>query len=154
MRVDTHFVGGHMQLQVKKLTTTAKLPEKNYDTDAGIDLFADEDVAVAKPTHLVKPVLVKTGIAAKIPAGYCLVLKDRSGNAYKKGLHILAGVIDESYRGEIGVVMVNTGTALQEIKRGDKVAQALLLPVPKVEIQEVDNLDDTERGEKGFGSSG
>jgi len=99
-------------------------------------------------------VLVSTGIAMAIPDGYCGVIKDRSGTATKKDIEIVAGVIDAQYRGEVKIAFVNNGFETNFIGKGEKIAQMLILPVPIVDITETDNLNDTERGEDGFGSSG
>lgn len=151
-----------MQVKVKRLTETAKLPTKAHKFDAGIDLYYDG------PTMYIRPgarVLLSTGIAVEPPQGYCLVIKDRSGIAAKCGLHVLAGVCDGTYTGEIKVCMLHTrsnfskdGEILEvatdiKISRGDKIAQALLLPSPYVDIIEVTTLTKTDRGCNGFGSS-
>ena len=159
-----------LELKVKLLTDTAKPPTKAHDSDAGWDLYSDEDVFI----RVDEPKIVKTNIAIGIPKGYCAVIKDRSGFG-SKGIEVLCGVIDESYIGPVGIVFYNLSNeenyindgyyrvddgrnslskSGKYIKKGDKVAQMLILPVPKVKVVVVDELDDTERGEKGFGSSG
>jgi dUTP pyrophosphatase len=98
--------------------------------------------------------LIKTGIAIEIPKGFVGLVWPRSGLAIKKGVSVLAGVIDSSYRGEIGVVLLNTNYDDLIIKKGDKIAQLLIQPIETVNIEEVKELSDTERAENGFGSSG
>jgi dUTP pyrophosphatase len=95
-----------------------------------------------------------TGLKIAIPTGYGIVLKDRSGLAVKQGLHVLAGVIDNGYRGEILICLLNIGDNTYEIVEGDRIAQAIIIPEYKIDFIETQNLDDTFRGEKGFGSSG
>lgn len=139
-----------LKLLATKLSETAVLPEKAHGTDAGIDFFSNEEVEIG-PYDNAK---VGTGIAVAIPEGYCLVIKDRSGLATKTRTCVVAGVIDEAYRGQVIVAYENHGPDPLKISRGMKIAQALLLPVPAVEIEEVDELDDTDRGDGGFGSTG
>lgn len=144
-----------MELKVKRLTPKAKLPTKAHNTDAGLDLYADLSVrhgGVASTTIYPDiPQKIATGIAISIPDGYCGVIKDRSSMA-SRGITISGGVIDSSYRGEVMVLL--TANPRTEIQHGDKIAQMLILPVPIVEIVEVDALNETTRGEGGFGSTG
>lgn len=137
------------ELKVKRLTDTAKLPTKAHDTDAGFDLYADISKEIQAPSDCM--LRIPVGISISIPDGYCGLIKDRSSYGVK-GDHIYAGVIDSSYRG--GLVVVMHSTYGRKISPGDKIAQLLIVPVPKVEIVEVDELDDTERGSNGFGSTG
>ena len=95
-----------------------------------------------------------TGIKIQIPDGYGMILKDRSGLADKYGLHVLAGVIDNGYRGELEILLVNLSHQSMQILPGDRIAQAILVPLIDAEVEEVDELSETERGEKGFGASG
>jgi dUTP pyrophosphatase len=150
-----------VELKVKRLTQTAKLPTKAFDYEAGWDFYADERVEFEPEYELrddgvnLYPQIckIKTGIAIELPREYCLVLKDRSSFG-SKGFHILAGVIDSSYRGEILVCMANLGNNWKIIERGEKFAQGLLLPVPVFTLHEVDELSPSVRGELGFGSTG
>ena len=145
-------------LKIKRLTDTAVLPIKAHDSDAGIDIYADEDV-VLKPN---KTVLVSTGISMVIPEGYAGFIWDRSSMGVK-GLHRFAGVIVSGYRGEVKVCICNVSYGLSEwpfcqgkyfIRLGDKIAQIIIQEVPNFRIEEVEHLDNTDRGEGGFGSSG
>lgn len=139
-----------MQLLVKKLSEEATVPEKAYDTDAGFDLFSRTHITLCpNERHL-----FDTDIAVKLPDGHCGVLKDRSGNAVKKGIHVLAGVIDNSYVGHIKICLANLSTTKVTIDIGDKIAQMLIVPVPSVNIAVVNELQNTDRGESGFGSTG
>ena len=135
-----------------RLWQDAKLPTKNHYNDAGLDLYSHENTIILNGSVA----LVSTGIAMAIPDGYCGVIKDRSGIAVKRGLEVVAGIIDSQYRGEIKIAFVNNTSDLDGsvISKGERVAQMLILPVPKVDLVEVSNLDETERGKDGFGSSG
>ena len=139
-----------MELKVKKLLKEAKLPVRKREGDAGLDLYSVEDVNLNPGEWKAIP----TGIAVEIPKGYVGLIKDRSGLALKYALHCLAGVIDENYRGEIKVIVINLGREKVFIQKGTRIAQLLLVPYLKVEPVEVEELSDTERGKKGFGSSG
>ncbi|HIO41542.1 MAG TPA: dUTP diphosphatase [Aquifex sp.] len=137
-------------LKVKKLRPDAVPPVRKRKGDAGLDLYAVEDV-VLKPGEWKA---VPTGIAVEIPEGHFGLIKDRSGLALKHALHCLAGVVDENYRGEIKVVMINLGGEEFKVEKGTRIAQLLIVPYLSVEVEEVEELSDTERGERGFGSSG
>ena len=139
-----------MDLLVKKLSEEAILPEKAYSSDAGFDLFSRSYITLLPNERY----LLSTDIAVKLPEGYCGVLKDRSGNAIKKGVHVLAGVIDSHYLGEIKVCIVNLSKSPVVINIGDKIAQMLIVPVPEINVVEVQELEKTDRGDAGFGSSG
>jgi len=95
-----------------------------------------------------------TGLKMAIPVGYGVIVRDRSGLAVKQGLHVLAGVIDSSYRGEWMICLLNTGDNTYEIVEGDRIAQAIVVPEYKIDFMEEKDLDDTFRGESGFGASG
>ena len=137
-------------LKVKKLRSDAFLPVRKREGDAGLDLYSVEEV-VLKPNEWVA---VPTGIAVEIPKGHFGLIKDRSGLALKHALHCLAGVVDENYRGEVKVVLINLGREEVKLPKGTRIAQLLIVPYLRVEVEEVEELSDTERGEKGFGSSG
>ena len=144
------------KLVAKKLHPDAKIPTRNTETDAGLDFSAIEDVTLYPVGHRDCPTRAKirTGIAMAVPVGYGLFIWDRSGLSTKQGLHRLAGVIDSSFRGEILVALVNLGSEPYTINVGDKIAQGILAPVALSTVEEVDELDETARGAKGFGSSG
>jgi dUTP pyrophosphatase len=97
-----------------------------------------------------------TGIKLQIPAGYAIILKDRSGNAANYGLHVLAGVIDSSYKGELQIVILNTSTSEVIVHEGHKIAQMIVVPDYQFVFTEItpEELVESARGEKGFGSSG
>lgn len=137
-------------LKIKRLDERAKLPTKVHAGDAGLDLFSIESVEV-KPGEVAE---IRTGIAVEIPQGYFGLIKDRSGLA-ARGLHVLAGVIDEGYRGEIKVIVVNLGNKPLRIPKGSRFAQLIILPYARnLKVTEAKELAKSERGEKGFGSTG
>jgi dUTP pyrophosphatase len=138
-----------MQIKVKRIAPEAKLPAFAHPGDAGMDLFSCVD-ATLEPGET-KP--VPTGIQMAIPAGHVGLVWDKSGISLK-GVHRLAGVVDAGYRGEVRVVMVNLGKEPFAVKAGMKIAQMLIQPVEAPSIVESDTLDDTSRGEGGFGSTG
>lgn len=139
-----------MQLQIKKLHPEAKLPAFAHATDAGLDLFAVESIKIAPGTHE----LVKTGVAIVFPAGYTALVWDKGGVANKRHLKTVGGVFDADYRGEYLIGLYNFGTEPQTFEVGDKVCQLLIQKVEHPEIIEVEELDETARGEGRFGSTG
>lgn len=140
------------ELPVKKLTSTAKLPDKANLFDAGLDLYCDEkEVITLAPGERQ---LFSTGISMAIPKGFVGLIWPRSGHAVKKGLDTMAGVIDAPYRGEVKVLLVNHSDEYQTYSPGDKIAQMLIQIAPDFTSMEVENLENSSRGENGFGSSG
>lgn len=138
-------------MKVKKLRPDAKLPHKIHAGDLGYDLFSDEGVAIFP--HETK--VVKTGIAIQFPAGYGGFIKDRSSVATKKGLHTVAGVIDNGYTGEIGMALYNGTESVIHITPGEKIAQLVLIPTVDFTIEEViETISLDGRGDNGFGSTG
>lgn len=138
-----------MQLRVKKLHPDAVIPKYHLDGDAAVDLAALEEVHL-QPQELVK---IKTGLAIALPKGHAGIIKDRSGLA-SQGLHVLGGVIDENYRGEWIIIMMNLAKEPILIQKGQRCAQIIVCAVPKLIVEEVSELDETNRGEARFGSSG
>lgn len=142
--------------QFKKMTHSAGLPLPSYETkdSAGMDLRA----AVGQPVELKpgKRMLVPTGLKMAIPRGYEAQIRPRSGMAYKHGVTMLntPGTIDSDYRGELKLLAVNLGEESYIIKHGDRIAQMVIAPVSRAEVSEVQALEETVRGEGGFGSTG
>lgn len=141
-----------MRLQVKRLDPQAILPSYAHAGDAGLDLFAVEATVIAPGAAT----LVRTGIAVALPSGTEAQVRPRSGLALRHSITVLntPGTIDEGYRGEIGVILINHGAAEFAVERGMKVAQLVVSPRLHVEVAEVDDLEDTVRGARGFGSTG
>ncbi len=138
-----------MVLTVKRIHPEAKLPVYGHPGDAGLDLFSVVDRDLAPGEVFAVP----TGIQIAVPAGHVGLVWDKSGISLK-GVHRLAGVIDAGYRGEVQVVLINLGQAPFALRAGMKIAQLLVQPVQSVEVVESDSLDDTSRGQGGFGSTG
>mgnify|MGYP005698128289 CR=1 FL=1 len=137
-------------IKIKKLNPEAVMPTKADPLDAGYDLYAAED-AMIEPHHRKT---IKTGIAMAIPANHVGLVWPRSGLAVKNGIDVLAGVVDSGYRGEICAVLQNHGIHTMRIKAGDRVAQILFQKIESFQLQESETLDDSSRGDGGFGSTG
>ena len=142
-----------MKLQIKRLDASLPLPSYARAGDAGLDLLAAEDVTLGPGDRYAVP----TGIALAIPEGYAGFVHARSGRALREGLALVnaPGLIDSGYRGEVKVIVVNLDPAEKiEIKRAEKIAQLVIQPVVQADIEVVDELSGSERGEGGFGSTG
>lgn len=140
-------------VQVKKLAKDAVIPQRAHADDAGVDLSSAEDVVLVPGQRA----LVGTGIAIALPAGTVGLVHPRSGLAFKKGLSIVnaPGTIDAGYRGELKVCLINLDpTNAVEIAKGDRIAQLVVQKVELSPLLEVDELDETERGAGGHGSTG
>ena len=143
-----------MKVKFKKLSELATIPTRANPTDAGIDFYAIKNQTIYESLEF------NTNIAwavEDIPDGFntYLQMKSRSGLAFKKDLEVTnAGVIDENYRGDIGIKIYNNADQIYQIRKGDKIAQGIVMLIPKFEIEEVSELNDTDRGANGFGSSG
>lgn len=144
-----------MIIKIKRLNKAVVLPEYQTSGAAAIDLhaFIQHPVTVFSQA---RPQLIPTGLAMQIPSGYVGIIVPRSGLGHKKGLVLGhgTGIIDSDYRGEIYVSMWNRGKTNQMINPGDRFAQMLFIPVERVSITVVDELDETERGDGGLGSTG
>ncbi len=142
-----------MRVRIRVLDEGLQPPRHARAGDAGVDLVAAEDVYLEPGQRAAVP----TGIALAIPEGYAGFVLPRSGRALKEGLSLAnaPGLIDSGYRGEVKVVVVNLDPASSlDIKRGDKIAQLVILAVEQVEWEIVGELPESSRGEGGFGSSG
>jgi dUTP pyrophosphatase len=131
------------------LDKNAFMPTRAYPTDAGLDLYATEDAVIFRHGSHV----FDTGVHVGIPEGYVGFLKSKSGLNVHNGIHS-CGVIDALYNGSVKVKLYNHGFEAVRIKRGQKISQLVILPIATPEIELVDELEDTERGSNGFGSSG
>ena len=141
-----------LTIKVKRLTDTAKLPTYAHEGDACFDLYADSVTS----SHGGTVFTCGTGLAVDIPQGYALMVYSRSGHGFKNNMRLAncVGVIDSGYRGELMVKLTCDRQIQYTPKQGDRVAQAMLIKVPSVHIEESFELSDSERGEGGFGSSG
>lgn len=132
--------------------STNPLPKYETKGAAGFDLTADHDAEI-EPGKMVK---VDSGLRVDIPEGFEIQVRSRSGLAYKKQVFVLnsPGTIDSDYRGIIGVLLFNAGDETFKVEKGDRIAQAVLCPVYQADLEQVKDLDDTDRGEGGFGHTG
>jgi dUTP pyrophosphatase len=138
-------------MKIKLLATNAKVPVRANDCAAGYDLFSLYNYTLYPHQRL----LVQTGIAMEIPDGYYGRIAPRSGLAMKKGIDIMAGVIDSDYRGELGVLLLNTDPEkVFYIECGDKIAQIVFEKYYTFDIEVSDEISKTSRGDGGFGSTG
>lgn len=142
-----------MQINIKMLDTTIPAPEYAHEGDAGCDLRSRIDQIIPPGERA----LIPSGVAIAIPDGYAGFVQPRSGLALKHGISIVntPGLIDSKYRGEIGVILINTDKSEPfEVKKGDKIAQLVIQKVESVRFNLVEDLDETVRGANGFGSTG
>ena len=142
-------------IKIKKLSENAILPKYNYPTDSGFDLCSVEDIIIPALGRA----LVPTGLSFQFEEGLEIQVRSKSGLAINQGLMVLnsPGTVDQGYSGEIKVIIFNTNQIPVEIKKGMKVGQAVLCPVLNgkyVNIEEVDEFEETDRGDNGFGSTG
>ncbi len=144
--------GGSRALEVVRLDPDLPLPAPAHPGDAGLDLVAATPVTLAPGERG----LVGCGIAVAVPQGHVGLVNPRSGLALRHGVTVLngPGTVDAGYRGELRVILVNHGTEPVTFSRGERIAQLVVVPFVAVEVQEVDELDGTERGTGGFGSTG
>ena len=141
-----------MTLKVQRLHEDAILPTRAHDTDAGLDLYAAEQVGIP----VLGRNLVGTGIAVAIPEGHVGYITPRSGLAFSSGITVLnaPGTVDAGYTGEIKVNVVNHGYAPYVVTPGQRISQLVIHPIAQPAVEEVDELPHTQRGSKGHGSSG
>ena len=142
-----------MRLTIKRLDQNLPLPTYARQGDAGLDLMSSEDFELKPGERALMP----TGIAVAIPSGFAGFVQPRSGLAIDRGLGILnsPGLIDSGYRGEIKVIAINSDPLESiHVRRGDKIAQLVIVEVPVIELVEVHELPVSDRGEEGFGSTG
>jgi dUTP pyrophosphatase len=138
-----------MILKFKKLHPEATVPTYGTEHAAAFDLYALEDVTA--PSRAV----IKTGLAFEIPKGCAMFIKPRSGLAFNQGVEAFQGTIDSDYRGEVKVLLTTSDTEQHiAVKKGDRIAQAIVIPVPVITFQETSELSDTSRGAQGFGHTG
>ena len=140
------------RLKVKRVSDAARLPAYSRLGDAGLDLYAIESLDLLPG----QSALVRTGIAIELPAGHEAQIRPRSGLALKHGITVLnsPGTIDQGYRGEIGIILINHGSQPFRVEPGAKIAQMVIQAVTTVEVEEIEDLSDSQRGADGFGSTG
>lgn len=151
--MDTHeSISAAITVQIQRIDPDMPVLRPAQPGDAGVDLRAAQSAKLAPGERL----LIGTGIAVAIPQGYAGFVQPRSGMAVKKGLGVLnsPGLIDSGYRGELKVIVINLSSELLAVERGDRIAQLVVLPVPPVVYEEVEQLPDSSRGAGGFGSTG
>ena len=141
-----------MTLRFRKVHPDAVLPAYAHPSDAGMDVRSVDDLTIAPG----KRALVHTGLVMLLPPGYEAQVRPRSGLALKSGVTVLnaPGTVDSGYRGEVGVILANFGEADFNVGKGDKIAQIVIAPVTQPEIVETAEVDETDRGSGGFGSTG
>jgi dUTP pyrophosphatase len=140
-----------IKVKIKKIKENAIVPKYAHEGDAGVDLYSTEE-------HLLKAgerVLVSTGIKIAVPEGYEAQIRPKSGLAINHGISVCntPGTVDAGYRGEVGVIAINHGNEDFKIEKGKKIAQMIINKIEAAEFEEVEELDDTTRGEGGFGST-
>ncbi|MBQ4523571.1 MAG: dUTP diphosphatase [Lachnospiraceae bacterium] len=143
-----------MKVNIKKLNENAIIPSRGSEQAAGMDLYACTSTPVVIAPH--ETVMVGTGLAIETPVGYASLIFARSGLASKQGLAPAnkIGLVDSDYRGEVKVALHNHSNEPQIINPMERIAQLVVMPYLQVEFNEVDELSETERGERGFGSTG
>ena len=141
-----------MTISFKRVHPEAVLPSYAHPSDAGMDVRSVDALVLAPG----KRALVHTGLVINLPPRYEAQVRPRSGLALKQGVTVLntPGTIDSGYRGEIGVILINLGEADFEVRKGDKIAQLVIAPVTQPEVVETTEVDETDRGAGGFGSTG
>ncbi|MDR3558181.1 MAG: dUTP diphosphatase [Candidatus Pacebacteria bacterium] len=139
-----------MKIKIKKMYPDAIIPKYAHPGDAGMDLYTVDSLELLPGERKSVPL----GIAMEIPSGYVGLIWDKSGLSHKYGVKTLGGVIDSIFRGELQVGVINLSDKAIKFEKGHKIAQLLIQKVEEAEFQEVDVLSDSQRGNKGFGSTG
>ena len=141
-----------MTVKFRRIDPSATLPSYAHPGDAGMDIRSMEELTIEPGARS----LVHTGLVMILPQGYEAQVRPRSGLALKNGVTVLntPGTIDAGYRGEVGVILANFGSEPFRVEKGSKIAQIVVAPCTRAEIEETVEVDATERGEGGFGSTG
>ena len=141
-----------MTLKFKRIHKDATIPAYAHSSDAGMNVRSVEETVVPARGRA----LVRTGLVMMLPPGYEAQVRPRSGLALKRGVTVLntPGTIDSGYRGEVGVILFNSSDEDFAVAKGDKIAQLVIAPVTQPVVEETDEIDDTDRGAGGFGSTG
>jgi dUTP pyrophosphatase len=149
-----------MQIKVQKLNSEARLPQFASAGAACFDLHACDDAMEARNLiGMLQPggtVIIGTGLAFEIPPGYAMLVYSRSGHGFKNNVRLAnsVGIIDSDYRGEVKVKLKSDNGEPLLVKHGDRIAQAMIIPIPQIELIEAQKLTGTDRGANGFGSTG
>ena len=141
-----------LKLKIKRINNDALLPKSSYEGDAGLDLTSTGDYVINPGERR----LISTGIVIELPKNTEAQVRPRSGLALKHGITVLnsPGTIDEQYRGEIGVIIINHGNEAYHVKKHDRIAQLVIQRLPKIKVVEITEVRTTDRADGGFGSSG
>lgn len=139
-----------LTIKFKKLKENAVLPKYALPGDAAFDIFSAEDFILESGKYHG----FSSGVAMELPLGYFMRISPKSGHAIKNGIDVLGGIVDNGYRGELVVILINHGETTKEFKTGDKLAQGIVHKIEEGEVVEVSELSDTQRGTGGFGSTG
>lgn len=140
-----------MKIKIKKMHPDTKMPSYVHPGDVGLDLFSREEAYALQPGERKN---FFCGFALEFPVGYAAIIKDRSSMSKLYGIHVMGGVYDAGYRGEYNVLLINLGGEIQTIEKHQKIAQLVIFPVAIGELEEVDELSESERGDGKFGSTG
>ena len=142
----------NMKLKIKKIDDSAIIPNYAHNTDSGMDLYSIED-KIIRPGETA---LIKTGLKIELPQNTEAQIRPKSGIALKHSVTVLntPGTIDEGYTGEIQVILIKHGERVYKINKGEKIAQMVIMPVIRVQVEQVNELQETPRGLGGFGSTG
>tara|TARA_E500000178_G_C16945751_1_gene718728 strand:+ start:881 stop:1321 length:441 start_codon:yes stop_codon:yes gene_type:complete len=142
------------EVLIKRLSKNIELPKYETDGSSGMDLSANIQKQIKIEPG--KTSIIPTGISVSIPKNFEIQIRSRSGLAAKNQISVLnsPGTIDADYRGELKVILINLSNKIFVVERGTRIAQMVLCPIVKAKVKEVDNLDDTDRGAGGFGSTG
>tara|TARA_Y100001935_G_C16952644_1_gene335429 strand:+ start:50 stop:490 length:441 start_codon:yes stop_codon:yes gene_type:complete len=142
------------EILIKRLSKNVGLPKYETNGSSGMDLSANIDRPVI--VNPGKTSIIPTGISLSVPKNYEMQIRPRSGLAAKNQISVLntPGTIDSDYRGEIKVILINLSDKIFTVEKGARIAQMVLCPIVKIKLKEVKNLDETDRGSDGFGSTG
>ena len=142
------------EVLIKRLSKNIELPKYETNGSSGMDLSANIEKQIKIEPG--KTSIIPTGISVSIPKNFEIQIRSRSGLAAKSQISVLnsPGTIDADYRGELKVILINLSNKIFVVERGTRIAQMVLCPIVKAKVKEVDNLDDTDRGAGGFGSTG
>ncbi len=145
-----------LRVKIQKVSDHAVIPTYATDGSGAFDLYWSAPADYATNAGPGSPALLATGLAFEVPEGHVMLVFSRSGHGFSRGVRLAncVGVIDSDYRGEVMVKLAGDGPGRMTFYGGDRIAQALIVPVPRVEFEAVDALSETQRGEAGFGSTG